>query len=98
MHEAIRVIGRVEAREGMREELYAALVTLVTHTRREAGCLRYELWEQDDRPGAFAFVEEWATGADLDAHLASAHMADAVAAVGRWADGPPDIRRYRAVR
>ena len=42
----------------------------------EEGCIQYELFVSPFNPLRFCLVEKWASQAALDAHLASAHMAE----------------------
>ena len=39
-------------------------------SRGQAGCLQYECGKVTDKITEYAFVEKWASQADLDAHLA----------------------------
>jgi quinol monooxygenase YgiN len=71
----ITVVATFEARPGKEEELRKALLTLVPHTRKEAGCLNYDLHCSPDSPAKFLFHENWTSRALLDAHLNSAHIA-----------------------
>ncbi len=56
------------------------LIQLAATSRGEAGCLSYELFERPDTPGVFQTVEQWAEQADVDAHMATPHVAAAIAA------------------
>lgn len=62
------------AQPGCENQLRAALDALVAPTRMEPGCLRYDLHQAKDQPAAFAFLESWRSEADLERHLASAHI------------------------
>ena len=37
---------------------------LVSPSQQEAGCIRYELWHDNEDPSLFAMVEEWESDAD----------------------------------
>lgn len=97
MSERIRVVARVAARAGKEDEMRTILRALVSATRLEAGCIRYELWEEQDREGGFVFVEEWESATHLDAHLSGANLSEASAGIAGLTESPPDIRRYRVV-
>jgi quinol monooxygenase YgiN len=51
------------------------LEDLIEPTRREPGCLRYELWNNQSVPTDFTFIEEWASEAALEAHMRTPHLA-----------------------
>ncbi len=65
-------------------ELRAALADLIRATRREPGCLRYDLHVAADDPTSFVLIEEWATPASLEAHMAQPHTQAALAKVPAW--------------
>jgi quinol monooxygenase YgiN len=94
----VRVVGRVVARPGKVEELRTLLQGLVEPTRREPGCVTYELLQNRTDPTDFTFVEEWNSEADLDAHLQSPHLRNARSRLPDLAAADPDIRRYTVIR
>ncbi len=47
---------------------------LVEATRKEAGCISYELCHDLKNPGHFIFIEEWQDYDALDAHVTSEHF------------------------
>jgi quinol monooxygenase YgiN len=67
-NDSVIVIAHFTAKPGKREELSAFLQTLVEPTRREPGCLRYELNQDLDDPDTFSFVETFANQQGFDAH------------------------------
>lgn len=93
----VRVVARVVARPGKVEELRVLLQGLVEPTRKESGCVSYELLQNRTDPTDFTFVEEWSSEADLDAHLQSAHLRNARSRLPELAVTDPDIRRYTVV-
>ena len=95
--QALRVVARVVARPGKEEELRALLRGLIEPTRREPGCVTYELLQNKAEPTDFTFVEEWNSEADLDAHLQSPHLRNARLRLPDLAAADPDIRRYTVV-
>jgi quinol monooxygenase YgiN len=64
----IVVIAHFTAKPGKEEELSTFLQGLVEPTRREPGCIRYELNQDLDDPSTFSFVETFADRAGFDAH------------------------------
>lgn len=93
----VRVVARVVARPGKVEELRALLQGLVEPTRREPGCVTYELLQNKTDPTDFTFVEEWRSEADLDAHLQASHVRQALSRLSDLAAAASDIRRYTVV-
>lgn len=95
--QAVRVVARVVARPGKEDELRVLLQGLVEPTRREQGCVVYELLQNTTDSTDFTFVEEWNSDADLDAHLQSPHLQHARVRLPDLAATDPDIRRYTVV-
>ena len=65
----IHVIAEIRAKSGSEDAVRAMLVQLVPAARKENGCQRYELFEDQKAPGTFYTEEEWADQAALDEHL-----------------------------
>ena len=97
LEQAVQVVARIVARSGKEDELRTLLRGLIEPTRREPGCVTYELLQNTADPTDFTFVEEWSSGADLDAHLQSAHLRNARSRLPELTVADPDIRRYTVV-
>lgn len=94
--DTLRVVARVIARPESVALVREMLLGLVAPTRREDGCIRYELMQNRADPTDFTFYEEWRSGAALDAHAASAHLKHAFTVLeGHVASR--DVRRYSSV-
>ena len=78
MPNQVTVVAEFVALPGKAHEAREELKKLVAPTRREEGCLRYELNEVSGEAGRFFFVEDWASKAALDTHLQSAHLTAAL--------------------
>ena len=94
---AIRVVALFKSRPGRTEDLKNFLLALIPPTRREPGCLRYELHQNGSDPSDFVFLEEWESHAAIDAHMQSPHVQAALPRVGEFLASPPDIRRYSLI-
>ena len=55
---SVRVVARVVVRRGKEDELRTLLRGLIEPTRREPGCVTYELLQNTTDPTDFTFVEE----------------------------------------
>ena len=69
------VVALIKAKPGKEKALEKMLRGLVAPTRREAGCLQYDLHLDKQQPGMFVFVERWESEAHLGAHLQTPHIA-----------------------
>ena len=72
--DAVTLIVLLRAREGQETILEAELRALVTPTRKEEGCLRYDLYRSADTPGALLLHEVWETRDAHTEHIHSPHF------------------------
>ena len=77
----IVVVGSFKAQPGKEDEAVEAFRALVAPTHAEDGCILYALHRGVDDPRRLAFVERWSSREQLDAHLASEHVQQALARV-----------------
>jgi len=96
-NETLRVVARVTAQAGKDGEVKAILLALVGPARQDPGCIGYELLQSLDDPCDFTFVEEWASDADMQAHLATPHVQSALSQALSLLAAEPDIRRYATI-
>jgi quinol monooxygenase YgiN len=94
----IRVVAHLTSKPETVDETRAALEAFIEPTRAEAGCIVYELMQNNDDPTDFTFVEEWESNETLDAHLESPHISAFKERAGDLLACDPDIRRYRLFR
>ncbi len=94
MTNTIRVVALFKARPDKISDLKAFLSQIIGPTRKETGCLRYELHQNVSDPTDFAFIEEWENHASIDTHMQTQHIQEALPRVGDFLTSAPDIRRY----
>jgi len=88
---AITVIATFQARPGKEVELKKALISLVTPTHQEAGCINYDLHTSPENPAKFLFHENWVSKAHLDAHLKNTHIQVLLPRLDELCIGLPEI-------
>ena len=91
------VVAHITAKPDTIEATRELLTSLILPTRIEQGCVKYELFQNESDPTDFAFIEEWTSNEDLDAHLASDHLKVAGVRGAELFAAPPDIRRYTSL-
>ena len=91
---SVRVVAKIEALPGKAEVVREILGKLIEPTRKEAGCITYELWQNRANETDFTFVEVWGSEAALDTHAASQHLKDVAAELQGLVARPTDVRRY----
>jgi quinol monooxygenase YgiN len=97
MSTPVTVIASFQARPGKEADLCAALTGLLAPTRKESGCLNYDLHVSADNPGRFLFHENWSSQADLDAHLKSPHLRKLLSQLGTLCADSPLVSLWQRV-
>lgn len=87
----VTVIAQIKAKPGTEAQVRRELVSLVAPSRKDAGCVNYDLHQAKDNPALFMFHENWASEAHLDAHLAKPELQAVLARVGEMAAEPPRV-------
>jgi quinol monooxygenase YgiN len=59
----------MQAKPGQEAAVRQQLLALVEPSRRDPGCINYDLHEASEQPGRFLFHENWESKAHLEAHL-----------------------------
>lgn len=90
----IIVLAEANARPEHRDELADALAKASVVSRDDHGCLAYSFQSNVEDSNSFTSIERWESRADLDAHLASAHVADLVATLTGKLTAAPVITVY----
>lgn len=87
----ISTVAVIIAKPGSGDDVEHALRALAEATHGEDGCVHYSLHRGLQDSNVFFTVEKWRAQGDLDAHLASPHVAAAFAAAGALLAAPPNI-------
>ena|ERR1700674_1443885 len=67
----VTVIAYIKVKPGLEEQAKQVLLSALSHTRAEAGCLNYDLHQSTSDPTTFLFHENWASEEAFKAHSAS---------------------------
>jgi quinol monooxygenase YgiN len=94
----LRVVARINAKSDRIDEVRELLCALIEPTRKEAGCITYELLQNRNEPTDFTFVEEWASDSDLDRHSISDHLKALAPKLQPLVRESPDIRIYSLIK
>ena len=93
----ITVVATFQARPGKENELRAALIGLLAPTRKEAGCINYDLHVSPEDPAKFLFHENWASKAALDAHMQTPHVQKLLPRVNELCAAFPEIKIWEKI-
>jgi quinol monooxygenase YgiN len=94
---SITVVATFEAKPGKENELKRALLTLIAPTRKETGCINYDLHQSPDDPRKFLFHENWTDKKSLDAHLQNTHVQVLLPRVDELCGAFPEIKIWEQI-
>jgi quinol monooxygenase YgiN len=92
----ITVVAVMKAKPGQEEKLRSAALALVEPTRREEGCIQYDLHAHLTDPGSLVFYENWTSVEHLDRHGVSPHLT-AFRAIAPDLVESARVERYRRI-
>ena len=94
---SITVVAQIKARPGKESQARQELLSLVAPSRKDAGCLNYDLHQALDNAALFLFHENWTSKAHLDAHLQKPDLQAVLARLGQLVAEPPQITLWEKI-
>jgi quinol monooxygenase YgiN len=94
MSEHVSVVVKITARPEAVAAMGNVVLALADSSRKEDGCIRYDVLQNSAEPHVFVLVEEWASAAHLGAHNLTPHVHEAVMNATPLAAAPLDVGRY----
>jgi len=79
-------IAKLTAKEQHKETVLLELTKLIVPSRREEGCINYDLHIDNNNNSVFMFHENWASELDLDKHLETNHIKQCFDIIGDMLD------------
>lgn len=76
----LTIVANIIAKTDKIDLIKAELEKLVDATRAEAGCINYDLHQDNDNPTHFMFYENWESRELWQTHMGAQHLQDYMAA------------------
>jgi quinol monooxygenase YgiN len=95
---SVFVVTHIDVPPPNKDACIALVETQVAASRKDAGCVRFEVFQQADRPNHFSVVEAWSDRAAFDAHIVTAHTKEFRMKLTPLSGGLYDERIYEAVK
>ncbi len=70
----LTIVANIKAKADKIALVKTELEKLIDTTRTEAGCLQYDLHQNNDNPAHFLFYENWASRELWQAHMQAPHL------------------------
>jgi quinol monooxygenase YgiN len=93
----LTVIAQFKAKPGKESLVRQELLSLLAPSRKDAGCINYDLHQAPDNPALFLFHENWTSKAHLDQHLQKPNLQAVLARVGQLVAEPPQITLWEKI-
>src|ERR1017187_489043 len=95
--QSLTVVAQIKAKPGQEDQVRRELLSLVAPSRKDAGCLNYDLHQAIDNPALFLFHENWTSKAHLDQHLQKPELQAVLARLGQLVAEPPQITLWEKI-
>lgn len=76
MSKKLTIVARIEANPDQIEFVKAQLMKLIEPTLNEAGCIQYDLHQDNDNPAVFLFYENWQSRELWQNHMKNTHISE----------------------
>jgi quinol monooxygenase YgiN len=93
----LTVVATIRAKPGSEDQVRKELLALIEPSRKDAGCVNYDLHQAAGDPRAFMFHENWTSKALLEAHLAKPDLQATLARLGQLVSEPPQITLWEKI-
>lgn len=80
MKKPLTIVARIEAKKERIDLVKSELLKLIEPTRKEQGCIQYDLHQDNDNPEYFLFFENWESRELWQTHMKNDHIAAYMAA------------------
>lgn len=97
MKTRVTVIAYIFAKAGEENRVRNALLALVEQTRKEKGCINYDLHQSTDDVRTFVMYENWESAEDLEAHAKSKHLAEFGMNMAQFLEHPTEVTKWGVV-
>jgi len=93
----VTVLARFKAKPGFEQQVQDAVMSLVEPTRKEAGCINYDLHQSSDDKAVFILYENWTSKKDLDDHLNTPYLRNFLSKAPEILADPADISLWEMI-
>ena len=93
----IKIVAKNTVTEGNAPLFKEMAKPLIEGSKKEKGCISYDLYEDIDDPNILTFIEEWV---DLDAiagHVKTDHYTKIIPELTKLHAFPKEVRKYKIV-
>ncbi|GAA0733646.1 putative quinol monooxygenase [Clostridium oceanicum] len=93
----INIVAKNIVKEGKIEEFKALALKLIKESRKEEGCIEYNLYEDIKNSNILTFIEKWKDEEAINLHNKSEHFTSIVPKLGELLKTDSDVHLYKSV-
>ena len=93
----ITITAKSWVKTGKREDFLVLAKKMVKGSRKEKGCISYNLYEDIKNPDVFIVIEEWEDETAIQNHNTSKHFTEIVPEMGKLRQGKPEVHLLKNV-
>lgn len=93
----INIVAKNIVKGGKIEEFKALALKLIKESRKEEGCIEYNLYEDIKNSNILTFIEKWKDEEAINLHNKSEHFTSIVPKLGELLKADSDVALYKSV-
>ncbi len=93
----ITIVAKSLIKHGKTEEFKILAERLINESRKETGCISYNLYEDSSNCNILTFIEEWENTEAIKAHNSSEHFTSIVPEFGELRESQTEINLYKRI-
>lgn len=93
----ITIVAKSLIKQGKTEEFKLLAEKLINESRKEEGCISYNLYEDSENSNILTFIEEWESKDEISTHNNSEHFTSIVPKFADLRQSKTEINLYKKV-
>lgn len=93
----VRVVAKNYVKKDKVDEVIELCKELVQLTREEEGCIKYEMFQDEQDPCILTMIEEWESRDHLNSHFEADHFKRIVPMLGEFHEKETEVNIYNKI-
>ena len=93
----ITIIAKSVILDGMKERFKELISELITESRKENGCISYNLFEDMNNKNILTIIEEWEDEKSIENHNKSDHFNRIRPLLSKFREGSPQVELFKLI-
>ncbi|GAA0766834.1 hypothetical protein GCM10008908_05140 [Clostridium subterminale] len=93
----ITIVAKKTIKEDKKEEFKNLANKLIEESRKETGCIEYNLYEELNNSNVVAFIEVWKNEEAINSHNNTRHFTALVPELAKFQEGETEITLYKKI-